>query len=117
MFRRIISEVAPCENHLTELLDEPVQEAYSEATCREPDARLIAGGASLGRRNSEGVAGPQSQAFGPSPRVTKRPKEETPGSRSRGSSFWRGGTPGSPASPLLSRGGSLLGFRSRRSAP
>jgi hypothetical protein len=36
-----MSEVAIVENHLTELLDEPLQEAYSEVTCREPDARLM----------------------------------------------------------------------------
>jgi hypothetical protein len=34
-------EVEEYEDHLTELLDESAAEPYSEATCSEPDARLM----------------------------------------------------------------------------
>src|SRR5919199_3290172 len=41
MTKRKFGEVTASEDHLTELLDESASEAYSEATCSEPDARLM----------------------------------------------------------------------------
>src|SRR2546423_15706371 len=71
------------ENHLTELLDGPTKQAYSEAACREPDARPHAGGASLGRqtRRRGWAAEPSFRAVALSGENAPRydPREPQPG--------------------------------------
>src|SRR2546423_3355600 len=86
------------ENHLTELLDGPTKQAYSEAACREPDARPHAGGASLGRqtRRRGWAAEPSFRAVALSGENAPRydPREPQPGV------IYLVGTLGSPPSPL-----------------
>src|SRR5207302_9901904 len=81
------------ENHLTELLDGLIEEAYSEATCREPDARLMQVARHSGEapRRRGWAAEPSFRAFAPG---GDSARELTPGSRSRGSI--RCGEPGFP---------------------
>src|ERR671931_1136847 len=98
------------ENHLTELLDGLIEEPYSEATCREPDARLMQVARHSGEapRRRGWAAEPSFQAFAPS---GDSARELTPGSRSRGSiHLW--GKPGFPHRPLP-RLSDSLGERSR----
>src|SRR5437588_12914972 len=87
------------ENHLTELLDGLIEEAYSEATCREPDARLMQVARHSGEapRRRGWAAEPSFWAFAPG---GDSARELTPGSRSRGS-IRCGGNRVSPTGPLL----------------
>ena len=62
MTTRKFGEVDMRKDHLTELLDESASEAYSEATCSEPDARLMQV-APPGDMGPGGVAGPQSHSL------------------------------------------------------
>src|ERR671936_2161660 len=62
------------QNHLTELLDVLSEDTYSEATCREPDARLNAGGASLGRSASKAWLGRRAKLSGLRPGWRQRPR-------------------------------------------
>src|SRR5919109_4332869 len=85
------------ENHLTELLDGSIEDAYSEATCREPDARLMQVARHSGEapRRRGWAAEPSFRAFAPG---GDSARELTPGSRSRGSiHLW--GKPGFPHRP------------------
>src|ERR687883_1732141 len=95
------------ENHLTELLDGLIEEPYSEATCREPDARLMQVARHSGEapRRRGWAAEPSFRVFAPS---GDSARELTPGSRSRGSIHF-GGTHGSPEGPLLRLPDSLSG--------
>src|SRR5919197_6312627 len=87
------------ENHLTELLDGLIEEPYSEATCREPDSRLMQVARHSGEapRRRGWAAEPSFRAFAPS---GDSARELTPGSRSRGS-IRCGGNRVSPTGPLL----------------
>src|SRR5919206_1765603 len=87
------------ENHLTELLDGLIEEPYSEATCREPDARLMQVARHSGEapRRRGWAAEPSFRVFAPS---GDSARELTPGSRSRGS-IRCGGNRVSPTGPLL----------------
>src|ERR687888_204016 len=87
-------------NHLTELLDVLGEEAYSEATCREPDARLNAGGASLGRSASKAWLGRRAKLSGLRPGWRKRLTNWPPGAAA-GGRFFMWGKPGFPHRPLL----------------
>src|SRR5919205_1459310 len=97
------------ENHLTELLDGLIEEPYSEATCREPDARLMQvarhSGEALRRRGW--AAEPSFRAFAPG---GDSARELTPGSRSRGSIRCGGNRVPPQAPPRLPES---LGERSR----
>src|SRR5919199_4616330 len=62
MTKRKFGEARAAQDHLTELLDESAGEAYSEATCSEPDARLMQV-APPGDMGPGGVAGPQSHSL------------------------------------------------------
>src|SRR5438105_14594557 len=103
------------ENHLTELLDGLIEEAYSEATCREPDARLMQVARHSGEapRRRGWAAEPSLRAVAPG---GDSARELTPGSRSRGSIRCGGnplwGKPGFPHRPPPQLSESLSG-RSR----
>src|SRR5919198_908826 len=87
------------ENHLTELLDGLIEEPYSEATCREPDARLMQVARHSGEapRRRGWAAEPSFRAFAPS---GDSARELTPGSRSRGSiHLWGKPSSGKPMVP------------------
>src|SRR5947209_9565551 len=86
------------ENHLTELLDGLIEEAYSEATCREPDARLMQVARHSGEapRRRGWAAEPSFRAFAPG---GDSARELTPGSRSRGSIRCVGETGFPPQAP------------------
>jgi hypothetical protein len=71
------------ENHLTELLDGSIEGPYSEATCREPDARLMQVARHSGEapRRRGWAAEPSFRAFAPGGDSAQRidPREPQPG--------------------------------------